>query len=139
MSPPDATPRAIFHLAFPVASLDASLAFYEGALGAARGRRTDTWCDAILFGHQLTLHERPEQVLPRDARGVRHFGAILGWEALEAVRARLEALVVEKQYALREAGTPDEHAKLLVEDPDGNLVELKAYRSLGTIGGGLES
>ena len=122
---------AIFHLSFPVRSLADSLAFYEHALGGRRGRSAENWVDVILFGHQLTLHELPAQVLPREARGVRHFGAILGWNELEALRARIDAAA--RRYVLRDAGLPTEHAKLLVEDPDGNLVEIKAYRSTSPV------
>lgn len=132
-------PAAVFHLAFPVTSLAASLDFYARAFEATTGRRTQRWCDVLLFGHQLTLHERPEQVLPREQRGVRHFGAILGWDELAAILARVEALALADApaYSLRDAGLPTEHAKLLVEDPDGYFIELKAYRTLATIGEGL--
>ena len=128
-------PRAIFHLSFPVRSLPESIAFYRDCLGAELGRVSHAWTDVVLFGHQLTLHAQPAQVLPREARGVRHFGAILDWPAWEALRARV--LAYDPQLAdgirLLRAGEPEEHAKLLIEDPDGNLVELKAYRSLATI------
>jgi extradiol dioxygenase family protein len=124
------TNTAVFHLSFPVASLAASLAFYESCLGARRGRSTPAWVDVILFGHQLTLHEQPAQVLPREARGVRHFGAILAWHDFESLRGRIDALQLDPapSFALRDAGQPTEHAKLLLEDPDGNLIEVKAYR-----------
>jgi extradiol dioxygenase family protein len=123
--------RAIFHLSFPVSSLAASVAFYEGCLGAVRGRDGGAWCDLVLFGHQLTLHEKPEQVQPREARGVRHFGAVLDWGALDALLQRLQSHrpATTWNFALRDAGTPEEHAKLLLDDPDGNLIELKAYRA----------
>jgi uncharacterized protein len=129
------TKAAIFHLAFPVTSLAASLDFYGRCFGATTGRRSEAWCDVVLFGHQLTLHERPDQVAPRAQRGVRHFGAILAWESFEAVRARIDALGLAPMpvHALRDAGLPTEHAKLLLDDPDGYLIELKAYRSLATV------
>jgi extradiol dioxygenase family protein len=133
MSPP------IFHLSFPVTSLDVSVDFYVRVFGASPGRRTDTWCDVVLFGHQLTLHEQPAQVLPREARGVRHFGAILGWDEVETLRERIatRAPSVETRVSLRDAGLPGEHVKLLLDDPDGNLVEIKAYRSLATVAAAL--
>jgi extradiol dioxygenase family protein len=125
----------IFHLSFPVRRLDIALDFYQRCLGATVGRRTHEWADVILFGHQLTLHDQPSQVLPRSARGVRHFGAILPWESWEALRSRIgsyDAAMAERiQHRL--AGEPEEHIKLLLEDPDGNLVEIKAYRDPGTI------
>jgi uncharacterized protein len=104
--------------------------------GAERGqRREDGWVDVILFGHQLTLHERPDEVIPRKARGVRHVGAILDWEAWEQVKARALSHAPELQQAIswRLQEQPEEHAKFVLEDPDGNLAEIKAYRRLQTL------
>jgi uncharacterized protein len=132
--------RAIFHLSFPVSSLEAALGFYQRCLGATVGRHTGEWADVVLFGHQLTLHNQPSQVLARSARGVRHFGAILGWEDWQAIRSRVisfnPALAENIQHRL--AGEPAEHVKLLLEDPDGNVIELKAYRNLGSVSPALE-
>jgi extradiol dioxygenase family protein len=130
---------AIFHLSFPVTSLAVSLGFYERVLGGVPGRRTPQWGDVIVFGHQLTLHEQPAQVRPRDALGVHHFGAILRWDELLALRARIEALdpPVPVRWLQVDADQPGEHAKLLLEDPDGTLVEIKAYRSLATVAAAL--
>lgn len=46
------------------------------------------------------------------------------------------ALAEKIQYRL--AGEPGEHVKLLLEDPDGNVIEIKAYRDLGSISPALE-
>lgn len=128
-------PRAIFHLSFPVSSLDAALDFYCRYLGASIGRRSGEWTDVVLFGHQITLHQQPSQVLPRSARGVRHFGAILSWQQWEWLRARLLTLdpALTERIQHRAPGTMEEHVKLLLEDPDGNLIELKAYKDLRSI------
>jgi extradiol dioxygenase family protein len=129
------TDAVVFHLSFPVTDLALSIAFYERVLGATRGRSSATWQDVILFGHQVTLHEQPAQVLPREAQGVRHFGAILGWEAFEALRGRVDACGLDPapRFLHRDPGGETEHAKLLLDDPDGHLIELKAYRSLATV------
>jgi uncharacterized protein len=128
--------RAIFHLSFPVTSLAASMDFYIRCLGATQGQRTGNgWADLILFGHQVTLHERPDEVLPRAARGVRHFGAILDWAAWAQVKAHALAHdpLLEAAIHWHQVGEAGEHVKFLLEDPDGNLVEIKAYRQLQTI------
>jgi uncharacterized protein len=127
--------RSIFHLSFPVSSLDAALGFYQRCLGATPGRRTDEWADVVLFGHQLTLHDQPSQVLDRSARGVRHFGAILSWEDWQALRARVIGLspALAQNIQHRLVGQSGEHVKLLLEDPDGNVIEVKAYRDLGSV------
>jgi uncharacterized protein len=123
---------AIFHLSFPVRSLETSIEFYRQCLGAGIGRSTAEWTDVILFGHQITLHNQPDQVHPREWRGVRHFGAILSWDWWEAVRARVLAYHpdVEAEIRHRLPGEPGEHVKLVLEDPDGNLIEVKAYKNI---------
>ena len=124
----------VFHLSFPVRSLKESAAFYQQCLGAAIGQRGAEWVDVILFGHQLTLHNQPSQVRPREERGVRHFGAILSWSHWERVRARVVAYrpcEAEIQHLL--SGEPGEHIKLLLDDPDGNAIEIKAYKEIATV------
>jgi len=129
------TSKPIFHLSFPVRSLADSLAFYERCLGASRGRAGEGWRDVIVFGHQLTLHELPAQVLPREQHGVRHFGAILDVDAFESMCARIATLdpPVAHRVLRRDPGLASEHAKLLLDDPDGNLLEIKSYRDPATV------
>ena len=132
---------AIFHLSFPVRSLEESAAFYQQCFGAAIGRRGAEWVDVILFGHQLTLHNQPGQVRSREERGVRHFGAILSWSHWEHVRAGVVAYKprFESEIQFRLSGEPGEHVKLLLEDPDGNVIEVKAYKEIATVSAHLES
>ena len=133
--------RAIFHLSFPVHALEPALAFYRDVLGAAPGRREAGWADLVWHGHQLTLHELPQEVPTPERRGVRHFGLILDWSEWEALRARLERQRPElaTQVLQRATGSADEHVKLLLEDPSGNLIEIKAYRQLATIAPALDA
>ena len=86
------TPQAIFHLSFPVRSLQAAREFYCKYLGASVGRDNGDWLDILLFGHQITLHERPAEVLAPESRGVRHFGAILPWDQWQALADTLPRL-----------------------------------------------
>ena len=81
----------IFHLSLPAKDLADTKQFYCALLGATPGRRTAEWIDLILFGHQVTFHQRPEQVAEPGTQGVQHFGVILAWTAWEEVCARLEA------------------------------------------------
>jgi extradiol dioxygenase family protein len=120
--------RPIFHLSLPVRDLDEAVSFYRVELGAQIGRRTAAFADALVFGAQLTLQNDPASVsdpMPR----TRHFGATLPWAEWEAVTVRLgrSATVVETAR-VSYAGEPIEQGKMMIVDPSGNLIEIKAYR-----------
>lgn len=127
--------RAIFHLSLPVHDLDETRAFYCAVLGAVPGRATAEWIDLILFGHQLTFHQCPEQVAAADAQGVRHFGALLAWEDWEALCASVLATGAPLMVppTVSGEGTAAEQGKLLLRDPDGYVLEFKAYRDISTV------
>lgn len=57
-----------FHLAIPVADLEAARTFYAGVLGCGVGRESDTWIDFDFFGHQVTTHLSPAET-PLTASG----------------------------------------------------------------------
>ena len=94
-------------------------------LGRARDRFADVW----FYGMQLTLHERPEQVLPVETLGVRHFGVTLAADDLHALLSRLEARPVQwsSRVTTDYAGTPKEQTKAKLLDPSGNTIEIKTY------------
>jgi extradiol dioxygenase family protein len=124
--------RIIFHLSFPVRSLQAAKDFYCTYLGATVGRDSSEWSDILLFGHQLTLHERPSEVLTPEDRGVRHFGIIFPWEQWEALGDTLtkHGCPLLMGPTVTHAGTDKEQGKILLCDPSDNLIEIKAYRNL---------
>ncbi|MEP6653240.1 MAG: VOC family protein [Myxococcales bacterium] len=124
--------RYIFHLSIPVSDLASSRSFYVDVLGARIGRETEAWLDVLIWGHQITLQCRPDEVLPAERRGKRHFGVVLPWNVWRDEVARLEALGAEflESPAAKLAGTDDEHAKAYLADPSGNVIELKAYRNV---------
>ena len=117
--------QPIFHLSFPVSDLEASLNFYQQALGAVPGRREEAWADIALFGAQITLQHAPMDIIAEIPR-TRHFGATLGWAEWEQVVGRIDDFVEAPRTDY--AGTDREQAKAMIVDPSGNLVELKAYR-----------
>ena len=120
-------------------ALSEALDFYCGVLGGVVGRQQAQWGDVILFGQQLTLQQQPDQVLPRAQRGGRHFGFILDWNEWEALADRVQ-LTSPRSVLARERRAPDsleEHVKLLLEDPSENLIQIKAYRELRSIGSAL--
>jgi len=129
--------RYIFHLSFPVADLDAAKRFYVDVLGARVGRTTADWLDVLLWGHQVTLQRRPQDVLPPEAQGKRHFGVVLPWAEWEALRERLLARGTRllEPPAVSNVGTPQEQGKIYLADPSHNVIEIKTYRDLAaTIG-----
>jgi extradiol dioxygenase family protein len=129
--------RPIFHLSFPVRDLDEALAFYTSRLGARIGRRSDTAADVLVFGAQVTVHEDPSAVAATTTR-TRHFGATLSWDEWEAFAARLAADrdIVEGPRVSFE-GETIEQGKLMMSDPSGNLIEIKAYRNPAAVLGAL--
>jgi extradiol dioxygenase family protein len=119
----------ILHLALPVRDLQESVDFYVDALGCRLGRVRAGFADVWFYGLQLTLHERPDQVLPVATLGVRHFGVTLAATDLDALLARLEARPVEWASPVKTdyAGTAKEQTKAKLFDPSGNTIEIKTY------------
>ena len=119
--------RPIFHLSVPVRDLTEAVAFYRTRLGATIGRQTDSFADALVFGAQLTLQDDPTSVsdpMPR----TRHFGATLPWNEWEVLVSRLADDLVVEPPTVSYPGEPGEQAKMMIRDPSGNLIEIKAYR-----------
>lgn len=124
----------IFHLSFPVSDLDEALDFYETVLGGRRGRREPDWADVALFGVQVTLQHRPADVTAPMPRS-RHFGVTLSWQDWEALTAGLKDFVEPPR--MNYIGSEREEAKAMIQDPSGNLIEIKAYRNPSAVLGAL--
>jgi extradiol dioxygenase family protein len=120
--------RPIFHLSFPVRDLLEAISFYRDELGAEIGRSETTFADALLFGAQVTLQNDPDNVLIPMPRS-RHFGATVSWAAWETLAMRFaNAEKLVEPPSVSYAGQPIEQGKLMIRDPSGNFIELKAYR-----------
>jgi extradiol dioxygenase family protein len=121
--------RPILHLSLPVLDLDETKRFYVDLLGCEVGRERPGFIDIWFYGLQLTLQLNPDEVLPADQRGVRHFGVTVSTEGLDTLIARLDASEVEwlSPRGTDYVGTPQEQTKAKVLDPSGNVIELKAY------------
>jgi hypothetical protein len=131
--------RPIFHLSFPVRDLEKATSFYTRRLGAEIGRQNDSRADALLFGAQVTLQNDPSTVsnpMPR----TRHFGATLRWDEWESLTARLLGVsVVVEPPTISYEGQSIEQGKMMIADPSGNLIEIKAYRHPDQVLGSLVS
>lgn len=125
-----------FHLAFPVHDLDIARDFYTRVLACRIGRRSDTWIDFDLYGHQIVAHLAPEMPLKHhnpvdgDDVPVPHFGLVLDWDEWQALAQRLRDAGMEFviEPGIRFAGQIGEQATLFFLDPSGNALEFKAFR-----------
>lgn len=126
-----------FHLAVPVKDLEKSRSFYRDVMGFAEGRSSDKWVDFNFFGHQFVIHEvasRSElSENPVDGHHVPvpHFGVVLEWSQLEALRDQLvgaDISFVIDPY-IRFKGEPGEQATMFFLDPSGNALEFKSFRN----------
>jgi hypothetical protein len=124
--------QPILHLSLPVRDLAEARDFYVNVLGCRLGRVGDGGVDVWFYGLQLTLQNRPDQVLPDSQRGVRHFGVTLGPEALAALLTELERHLITwlERVSTDYAGTPKEQTKAKFLDPSGNAIEIKSYADL---------
>jgi hypothetical protein len=130
-------PEAPFHLAFPVADLEATRRFFVEILGCRVGRTDERWIDFDFFGHQISAHLRPEELraaetneVDGDAVPVRHFGVVLDWAAWHELADRLRTHEIDFliEPHTRFEGQPGEQATMFVEDPSGNALEFKSFR-----------
>ncbi|WKN45109.1 VOC family protein [Tunicatimonas pelagia] len=131
-----------FHLAFPVSSLIDTRQFYEDLLGCTVGRTSERWIDFNFYGHQITAHLKPEEVLKAqtnevdgDQVPVRHFGAILDMETWEKLAQRLENANIDFiiEPHVRFKGEVGEQATMFFLDPSGNALEFKAFQNQSQI------
>lgn len=121
-----ASGKPIFHLSLPVSDLDEAIAFYVDVLGGVPGRSTGDWADILMFGAQITLQHQPQDVLESMPRS-RHFGATLPWNDWEDLTSSMTEFLEAPRSDYQ--GTKREQAKAMIQDPSGNLIELKAYRN----------
>ena len=130
-----------FHLAIPVNDLAKAADFYENILGCDRGRESDSWIDFNLFGHQLVCHyvqgSNIKNINPvdGDAVPVSHFGVILDFDQFDSLAHKLkskkQSFIIEPK--IRFAGKPGEQRTMFLQDPCGNALEFKAFKSLNSI------
>jgi hypothetical protein len=113
-----------------VLDLEESRHFYVEVLGCEPGRVMDRALDVFFFGCQVTLHERPAEVVGSGHQGVRHFGVTLPDERWRQLVERLRAAGTTflRPPATDYAGTPREQHKAMVADPSGNAIEFKTYK-----------
>lgn len=129
---------SLFHLAFPIHDVEATLRFYVDGLGCTVGRRSKQAVTLGLAGHQLVAHVVPEQSSKQKGIYPSHFGLVFlseqEWQEL-ADRAKAKELSFYQQPRMRFPGTRIEHRTFFLEDPSHNLLEFKHYTNESAIFG----
>ena len=123
-----------FHLAVPAGDLGVATKFYVDVLGCKLGNREEgKWVDVDFWGNELTLH-KTDTKLPRERHdvdmgsvSVPHFGVHLEKEVFEKIKENLKAnniKYLDEPYT-RFKGKEEEQQTFFIEDPHGNVMELK--------------
>ena len=130
-----------FHLAIPVHDLPAARHFYHEVLGCPLGRTDPKWIDFNFFGHQLSVHLKPEECHLAETNAVdgeqvpvRHFGLVLEWSEWEKLAERIRGLNALFLIAptIRFAGKVGEQGTFFMRDPSGNALEFKTFKDIGS-------
>ena len=125
-----------FHLALPAGDIKKTEKFYTEILGCKTGNReAGKWVDIDFWGNELTLHQT-KMKLPRERHDVDmgnvpipHFGVHLKKEVFDHIKSNLESKnisYIDKPYT-RFKGTKFEQNTFFIEDPHGNVLELKTF------------
>jgi len=123
-----------FHLAIPAGNLSIAAKFYENILGCKLGNREEgKWIDVDFWGNELTLH-KTDTKLPRERHdvdmgsvSVPHFGVHLEKNIYEKIKENLKAnniKYLDEPYT-RFKDKEEEQQTFFIEDPHGNVLELK--------------
>lgn len=124
-----------FHLALSTENLDAMKDFYEEKLHCSTGRMGPTWADYDLFGHQLTIQQvakrpiRETVAVPGGRIPCDHFGIVLDiedWRKMKEFVVEEEIEFLVKPHVAFEGEVGEQHT-FLIQDPDGNAIEFKAF------------
>jgi|TARA_B110000046_G_C12751471_1_gene296930 hypothetical protein len=127
-----------FHLAVPAGDLSIATNFYEKILGCKLGNREEgKWIDVDFWGNELTLH-KTQMKLPNERHDVDmgnvpvpHFGVHLKKEVFNKIKENLKAnniKYLDEPY-VRFKGRKEEQETFFIEDPHGNILELKTLQN----------
>lgn len=125
-----------FHLALPAQDLEKARRFYTEVFECEAGREDPSWLDLNFYGHQLVFHKSDGPIHgltnPVDQKSVPvpHFGVILKLEDWRRLVKRLKTFDLEfviEPYE-RFDGGPGKQATFFIRDPNGLVLEFKAFR-----------
>ena len=127
-----------FHLAVPAGDLTIAVKFYEKILGCKLGNREEgKWIDVDFWGNELTLH-KTQMKLPNERHDVDmgnvpvpHFGVHLKKDVFNKIKENLKVnniKYLDEPYT-RFKGRKEEQETFFIEDPHGNILELKTLQN----------
>ena len=127
-----------FHLAVPAGDLSIATNFYEKILGCKLGNREEgKWIDVDFWGNELTLH-KTQMKLPNERHDVDmgnvpvpHFGVHLKKDVFNKIKENLKVnniKYLDEPYT-RFKGRKEEQETFFIEDPHGNILELKTLQN----------
>jgi len=111
------TTAVLFHLAFPVADIPTTKAFYVDGLGCEAGRESPHSIILNLYNHQIVAHTT-DDLVPQKGIYPRHFGLVFLEESdFDALlnRAMDQGLKLYQQPKRRFPGSPLEHRTFFLE------------------------
>ena len=124
-----------FHLAIPCGDLEIAKKFYSETLGCRLDNSAQEWADVDFWGNELTLHKTHTK-LPKERHAVDmgsvsipHFGAHLDKEVFEKIKTNLKTNNIKyfDEPYVRFKGREEEQETFFLEDPHGNVLELKTF------------
>ena len=127
----------IFHLAIEVGDLKEAIEFYVNILGCEQtNEELPNWVDINFWGNELTLHATDPNIkeigerhnVDMETVAVPHFGIHLPLEEFKELKDSLlsngQVKIVDQPY-VRFRGRDLEQETMFIEDPNGNVIELK--------------
>lgn len=125
-----------FHISLPCLSVSETKKFYVNTIGATLGRRSKTWVDINLFGHQLTFikaekfnFNNPNYIFEGHILPSFHFGIVIhkeDWNNIYDKLSKTNLEVVNKTTFLE--GKHGEHCSFFVKDPNDYMLEFKSFK-----------
>ena len=132
---------ARFHLAIEVGCLISAIDWYKNIIGCETGDYEEgIWVDVNFWDNELTLHasdpnKKPLQIAhPTDMKDVSvpHFGVHMPWDAFQGLSLRATDFIIAGPYH-RFKGKPREQKTMFIQDPHGNVLEMKTMLNPETL------
>ena len=126
-----------FHLAVPCGDLETAKKFYSESLGCRLDNSAQEWADVDFWGNELTLHASEHKMdserhdVDMGNVPVPHFGVHLKKDVFNKIKENLKANKIKylDEPYIRFKGRKEEQETFFIEDPHGNILELKTLQN----------